>query len=353
MNTDLNFISTISEDYSRSAVYYSYIKNLQDVKSHFYKISPSGKSFFREIFEYRKYLSSQPSPRNVVVMSPSHKITCFLVFIPKTKIILDAGWSLTESAIARKNSKGRRVKILKNYCIDFLAFHAAEIVLLESQHQISYVSRKFLINPKKLIKLSTGFDETQLKSEPDSHFQKKWELVKKQFADFKIITFRGKYNEESGLENLAEASQLLSKERFFIIVVTDKLPSNLVFSTRTLIIEGFLQWDELAEILKISDFYVGQLSFNKRLANTIPHKAFEAGYFGLPYITAENSGVLESYSSSEAIYLSGYIPDELARKVRSLDSTEIERYRGAISQKYQEKLSQQVLAEQFLDILRN
>lgn len=353
MITNLNFVSTLSEEYSRSAVYYSYIKNLQNMKSHFYKISPSGRSFFREIFKYRKYLSSQPSPRIVVVMSPSHKIAFFLLFIPKTKIILDAGWSLTESAIARRNSKGRRLKILRNYCIDFMAFHAAGKVLLESQHQISYVSRRFLVNRKKLFKLSTGFDETQLKSQPDSHFQKKWEQVKNQHADSKIITFRGKYNEESGLENLAEASQLLLKERFFIIVVTDKLPPNLVFSTRTLVIERFLEWDELAEILKISDFYVGQLSFNKRLANTIPHKAFEAGYFGLPYITAENSGVLESYNSSEAIYLSGYIPDELARKVRSLDSTEIERYRGAISQKYQEKLSQQVLAEQFLDILGN
>ena len=172
-------------------------------------------------------------------------------------------------------------------------------------------------------------------------------------TDFKIITFRGKYNEESGLENLAEASHLLAKEGFFFIVITGKLPPNLIFSSRTLVIERFVEWDELREILTISDFYVGQLSFNQRVANTIPHKAFEAGYFGLPYITAQNSGVLESYSPSEAIYLQGHIPVEFAEKVRSLKSTEIEMYRLAISRKYQEKLSQRVLAEQFLDILRS
>jgi len=353
MITNLYFISILSEKYSRSAVYYSYINKLEFVNSHFCKVTTSGTSFFREILKYRKYLLSQPFPRNVVVMSPSHKITFFLLFIPKTNIILDAGWSLTESAIARRNSKGRRFMILRNYCIDFIAFHSAGKILLESQHQISYIGKRFLVSRKKMFNLSTGFDEIQLKGEPNYQFQEKWKAFKNQKTDFKIITFRGKYNEESGLENLAEASHLLAKEGFFFIVVTGKLPPNLVFSSRTLVIERFVEWDELREILTISDFYVGQLSFNQRLANTIPHKAFEAGYFGLPYITAQNSGVLESYSPSEAIYLQGHIPVEFAEKVRSLKSTEIEMYRLAISRKYQEKLSQRVLAEQFLDILRS
>lgn len=275
------------------------------------------------------------------------------MLIPRTNVILDAGWSLTESAIARRSAKGRRISILRNYCIDFLAFHFARKVLLESQHQVNYVSKKFLVTRKKLFSLSTGFDETQLQSEPNYHYQEKWKSFKDQFDDFKILTFRGKYNEESGLENLAEASHLLSKEKFFFIVVTEKLPLNLVFSTNTLIIDRFVEWSELKEILRISDFYVGQLSFNKRLTNTIPHKAFEAGYFGLPYITAQNSGVLESYSPSEAIYLQGHIPVDFAEKVCGLESTEIDMYRWAISHKYQEKLSQRVLAEQFLEIVRS
>jgi glycosyltransferase involved in cell wall biosynthesis len=350
---NLHFVSVMSEKYSRSGVYYSYLKDLQNVKSDFCKVEPSGRNFFREMMNYRGYLMRQPSPRNVVVMSPSHKITIFLILIPKTNVILDAGWSLTESAIARRNSKGRRISILRNYCIDFVAFHSARKVLLESQHQVNYVSKKFLVPRKKLFSLSTGFDETQLQSEPNSQFQEKWESFKDHFADFKVITFRGKYNEESGLENLAEASHLLSKEKFYFIVVTEKLPPNLIFSHNTLVIERFIEWGELKEILKISDYYVGQLSFNKRLANTIPHKAFEAGYFGLPYITAQNSGVLESYSPSEAIYLHGHIPVEFAEKVRSLESIEIDMYRLAIARKYQKKLSQRVLAEQFLDILRS
>lgn len=342
------YVSMMPETYSRSAVHFSYLQKSQSVECSFSRISPTGLKFYRDILQFRKYIKRQESPRTILVMSPSHKIVPFLQLLPETTLILDAGWSLSESSLERKKIQRRTVTIIKNYILDFLSFQLAELVILESENQIRYVRRKFVIKNSKMLQLWTGFDENQVSNDPNHFFEDKWKQLKERYKTSKIIVFRGKYNEESGLENLARATLLLAKENFLFIVITDQLPNRIVFSTNTILIQEFVDWDELKEILKICDFYVGQLSFNKRLANTVPHKAFEAGYFGLPYLTARNSGIEELYSDSQAIYLNGNIPQEFANRLRELKPTETERYRKAISIKYQENFSQRVLGKKLL-----
>ncbi len=341
------------ETYSRSAVHLSYLQKTNSVQCIFSRIAPSGLAFYRDILQFRKYIKRQDSPRTILVMSPSHKIVPFLKLLPKTTLILDAGWSLSESSLERKKIQRRTITIIKNYILDFLSFHLAKLVILESKNQVRYVRRKFVVKNSKLLQLWTGFDENQVSNDLNHFYEDKWKKMKQRHKTSQVIVFRGKYNEESGLDNLARATLLLTKENFFFIVITDQLPNQIVFSANTIIIQEFLEWAELKEILKICDLYVGQLSFNKRLANTVPHKAFEAGYFGLPYVTARNSGIEELYNDSQAIYLNGNIPQEFANRLRQLKPTEIELYRKAISTQYQENLSQRILGEKLLLILES
>ena len=133
------------QDYSRSAVYYAHIKDLDEFSSNFTEIKNRGLAFFGEVFQYRKSLRKTPNHKTIIVMSPSHKLVIFLKFLPNTTVVLDAGWSLTESSVARKKSRRRNIRIIKNYCIDLLAFQLANLVLLESQHQMRYINKLFRV----------------------------------------------------------------------------------------------------------------------------------------------------------------------------------------------------------------
>jgi hypothetical protein len=339
------------QDYSRSAVYYAHIKDLDEFSSNFTEIKNRGLAFFGEVFQFRKSLRKTPNHKTIIVMSPSHKLVIFLKFLPNTTVVLDAGWSLTESSVARKKSRRRNIRIIKNYCIDFLAFQLANLILLESQHQMRYINKLFRVRTNKLAKLYTGFNEKQLNPHLSSSFQKKWDEILKPYVNFQIITFRGKYNDESGLENLAKISHRLAHLPYLFIVITDKLPQELNFSKKTIVVEEFLKWDELRVILNKSNFYVGQLSFNKRLKNTIPHKAFEAGFFEIPYITAKNPGIQEYFDGTQAIYLSGDIVEDFKKQTLEFNDESYAKMQQAISRKYQEESSQRILGNTFLELI--
>jgi hypothetical protein len=338
-------------DYSRSAVYYAHIKDLDEFSSNFTEIKNRGLALIGEVFQFRKALRKTSNPKTIIVMSPSHKLVIFLKFLPNTTLVLDAGWSLTESSVARKNSRRRNIRIIKNYCIDFLAFHLANLILLESQHQIQYTKKIFLVRVSKLAKLYTGFNEKQINSHLSVSFQKKWDEILKPYVNFQIITFRGKYNDESGLENLVKISHRLAHLPYLFIVITDKLPQELQFSKKTIVVEEFLRWDELRVILNKTNFYVGQLSFNKRLRNTIPHKAFEAGFFEIPYITAKNPGIQEYLDCTQAIYLSGDIVEDFRKQTIDLNEESYAKLQQAISRKYQQESSQLILGNTFLELI--
>ena len=48
---------------------------------------------------------------------------------------------------------------------------------------------------------------------------------------------------------------------------------------------------------------LGQLSDHPRLSRTLPHKAYESLAMKLPYLTAENAGVLELVNPGESCFV--------------------------------------------------
>lgn len=82
-------------------------------------------------------------------MSPSHSLVIYSTLIFWRRIIFDAGWSLTESTLMRTIGVKGFPRILKTYSLDFLAFHLAKDVILESQEQIDFISKYFLV-PRKI-----------------------------------------------------------------------------------------------------------------------------------------------------------------------------------------------------------
>ena len=344
LKPQLNFVSFSSRDYSRSAVLLE--GDYSEFAAEFYLV-PNG--FLKAI----KFAKMNQSIFNrdlsvTVIMSPSSKLTSVFRMMTTSPVILDAGWPLVDGVLSR----GLKIRELLRMCyifsLDFINFHTANAVLLESDVQIDRVSRNFLVRKAKLFRNFTGCNEALFASSiSQENFIKslKAEMSTKKPADKLIVLFRGKVNREAGISNILDAAKLLSNNAIFILVTGGELEENQV--PNNCILRSKLTWGEMRAVYGHVDVCLGQISDQNRLDYTIPHKAFEAGYFGKPYITNLTTSLAELYSEDAVCKIEHpsalsikeaviYLSDLKVREVMSQN----------ISRDYQNRASQELLCKQ-------
>ncbi len=339
---ELIFFSFVGSHYSRSSTILNF-KSDKHMKS--FWLLPTGVSrFTKDLFKNRKEIRKAEA---LVVMSPCHVVTPFLKIISRKKVILDAGWSLTDGQLSRTKAIRDLPKIIRTFLIDIAAFHCADLIVVESQNQANRTSRLFGVSKNKIQVNFTGLDEQLFKANLETSgkivlLDKKLSAMNAELA----VLFRGKINNESGIEYILEAAKILENQVAFILVCgkndqVKNLPLN------TLLLSNVTN-DEMKAIYERSDIALGQLSTNPRLSYTIPHKAFEAGFFAMPYVTTDSVGIRELYSSNSAVLLTDNSGSNLASEILKLKDS---RLRSELSKNinavYKTKASQEVLNARF------
>jgi hypothetical protein len=284
-----------------------------------------------------------------VALSPCHALVPMIRLFWRGRIVLDAGWPLTDATISRGIKFGKIWVLTKTLVIDFLSFHTASKIILESVAQSDRVAKLFKVDAKKISVLFTGFDETS---------SSLGEMELPELADLDttkpIVTFRGSTNPESGLEVIREMSNLSGTEQFNLLIFTNKENPGFQFSPGTQVITRRLSAQELTKIYRMSDVLIGQISNKKRLNFTIPHKAFEAGYFEKAYISIDRPAIRELYEASDAVsYSKSFDAKSLLWSILDLvNNTEKKKLlEGHISRDYREKASQELLGKRFIDLI--
>ena len=286
-NKQITFITIGPEGYSRS---WNYFKGLQDLISNVQVIHLNPKGLFGQIIQLRK---TQSRKSTYIIMSPSQYLTPLVWGLLSKKIILDAGWSLYEGT---KISRGiRGIQAIKCYLIDLIASQLAQRVILESNAQIIYYRKKFKLKKSKCVSIYTGVNEKNFS--PNSKFQ----LPPDIFNNSKIVLFRGNYNNEGGLNVLAQTTKILEPQKITFWVFAPGMPQELEFSKNTLVDKNYYPPLTIAKIQSACSISLGQLAKHERLNRTIPHKAFEAGFLGKPYLTGRNQGILEIFEEDNEI----------------------------------------------------
>lgn len=339
------FLTIAEAGYSRS---WNYLEGLRKigVNAEFVQLDP--KNLIKTFWVFRKKRSKHDV---FVIMSPSHYLVPFVrVFLGKN-VYLDAGWSLFEGSIISRRQKGFiGINILKVYLIDFMASFFAKRIFLESNMQKGFYCKIFLVRKKKCSVIYTGVDEAQFKM--NSNFKTPSDL----FNNSKIVLFRGKYTAEAGLEVLAQASKLLSKEKITFWILSPGIPKNLEFSNNTIVINTFVDSKQnLAKVYSEAGLTLGQLSNHTRLKRTIPHKAYESAYLSKPYLSARSNGILELFTEDKDILcFNAGDENDLAKKI-SMFFTDFQNYEGIginMRKKYDLDLSQCDLANRFLQLTK-
>ena len=336
------FLSFVGKNYSRSST----ILNIDSVAlNKKYMELPRGVlQWIKAIYKNRNYIRRFDY---LVVMSPCHILSTPIKIVSRRPVILDAGWSLTDGHISRGLKFTQALKLPSIMLIDFISFHFADIVLVESKAQFKRINRLFCVNKLKLRVQFTGLNESSFNSkEPPSKLilgiRKRIEEIGFQV----VVLFRGKINRESGFENILSAAQILKHSVIFLFVVGKN--DVVLESPKNVVIISEITENEIMHIYKLCDISIGQVSNHQRLNYTIPHKAFEAGFFAMPYITADSVGVREYLSQDSAIFLSDTSSESLVKAINYLSNRNIlQAHAKSINLNHSKVASQKLLSEKF------
>ena len=345
---DLIFLSFLDQNYSRSGVLLSGMQI-----SRFVKLPKPGLVLIKELIKIRG--EAVWNNKILVVMSPAHILVPFIRVMFKNKIVLDSGWPLFDGALSRSNQKMKKInpQLGKRYLVDLIVFNLADAIALETEQQVIRTAKIFKLKKHKVFRSFTGFDET-------GEFEKFKEFecpIRELCPDCSsnpndIILFRGKFNQEAGLEILAQATHELVSNHLTFVIATNSNLEKIDFSRKTLIINEFLNMTQIAHLYRNSKISIGQLSNNSRLSYSIPHKAFESAYFKTPYLTRNSPAIKEIFKSdNEAIF---YNPktDNLSDLIRSaVDDKSIFMRADSAYLIYSVTAAQKVIAKNFLENL--
>jgi glycosyltransferase involved in cell wall biosynthesis len=279
--------------------------------------------------------------RNLVICSPARSLVILCWLAGNRNILLDAGWPLSDSV----NSKTfkQRLKAKKIFCLDFLSFQLSKGVVFESDTQLMRSAKRFLIKRNKCYRIYTGFDETKSLSNLNLDYQSSQKLK---------VFFRGKMNAEAGEEKLYLISfQINNLAQMIVYSNKIEFPDNFHPATETRV--GNLPFAEIESAYIESAVVLGQLGNSPRLEWTIPHKIFEAAYYGKPIIAVRNKGLCELFSDEEILYIDNNSESAILSALDLLLKNDQLRRKFStnIKLKYDSQIKQTILENQFSNLV--
>ena len=255
------------------------------------------------------------------------------------KIIYNALGSAYEAyildrAVARRFS----FKAFLFWFSDFLAFHLANLSLVESEAQGKYLARYYFVPKRKLAVVFTGVNTDIF--HPDSNIEK---------AKVFTVAFRGMFIPATGVEVVLDAAKLLKDEpiKFWVSGWGQLLPfvQSFIKENKLTNVELntiFLEPPELRQKLLSAHVMLGQFSKNSRLERTIQHKISEALALGMPLITRDSPSNREILQDREnCLFVPPGDPQALAGAIRELtrDVALREKISEEAQETYQNRLS--------------
>ena len=338
------FITFDRADYSRSSVYLDGLRS----KGYFPTVIELKMKGIKRYSELRRALKKIKNDSAVyVIMNPCHILTPFVRLLVGNFVVLDAGWPLLDGLITREVNSRLSVVKIKTFLIDYFAAHFATLILLETNEQVKHYSRKFLVSRNKCNVLFTGVNEIRFTRANRNELK----INETNASNFKVF-YRGQHTPLAAIEILAETSFLLENHNIDFEIFSPGLPKDIVFSTKSSVHREYQKnLDAVSKSFMESSLVIGFLSFHERLSRTIPHKAFEAAFFGKPYLTVRSLGISEFLESgTDAIFIESNNPVELAAKILYLSKheTELAEISNNIHTKYLGLSSQAVLTNEFI-----
>lgn len=282
----------------------------------------------------------------IVISSPGHALTIFTRLFWRGRLILDAGWPLSDSSRIRNGVLS--LSFCKDLLIDFLSFLVADVVILESLKQQNRVNSIFHFARLQTAVNYTGLNEKRFELDAIQN-----ESAPSLKPTHKLsVVFRGSYNKEAGLEFIQNCIQKVN-DNFELIIVCSNLPLNFVQQRNVTYITRKLDDRELATLYLKADFAISQFGDSSRLTFSIPHKIFEYAFFGVPTICLSGSATSEIFDDSEFLFTDRAALQNMLKEIEQLklnDKLQLLERKERIIDKYSRICSQSIIKRNFENI---
>ncbi len=335
------FLTWEDISYSRSGVIFSGIKQSEQ-RTQLEKIKLN--SILQMAMQIRKFANTSSIDNPIYVIgSPCGLLVVSLrIAIPNAKVVFDTGWPQVDALILKnKCNLGIILKYIKMYILDFVSIKLSNQVAVESNTQLARIRRKFLVSRGKLFVSYTGFNEQTVNAIPIPQVRNQTNQT---------ILFRGRVNSEAGIDLIAEVSRLLPNQ-LKLVVISSNLPCQLIFAPGTEIISSRLSEQSLAEYYSRAMLAIGQFGASSRTRFTVPHKFFEAAFFGVPYLTPRTDGLGELITDTEyELFCENSSASEIAKKISDFakDAKKQELVSNYLRRAYEESFSQDLISRNFI-----
>ncbi|MDP3954685.1 MAG: glycosyltransferase [bacterium] len=263
---------------------------------------------------YKKHRALKNNYDLLFIGFSGHILVPFAKLISDKKIVFDALGSLYDGIIMSRKKYGfLGWRILYVWLVDWLAFNLADISLVDTNTRKKFISDKFFIPERKLIRLWTGVDDTVFIYNPDI----------KKLPPFTVL-FRGALMPESGIEYMLEAAKILEKEPVqfrimgsgYLAPLVEKMIKDLDLKNVEWLTQRF-SWEEMTGKMQECHLSLGQLSDHKRQEFHVPFKTMESMALHIPYMITSNSyGIMEFLKDNETcLTVKPASADDLAKKI--------------------------------------
>ena len=280
-----------------------------------------------------------------VVTYPNARYVFLLKILGCKKIILDAGWPVSDFSFQKSNLIFlTNLKMCAWLLFDFATFFTADVIFLESKSQIEHCYRTFKVAKSKMVALPSVLDEREYYYPSSSML----------FDEFTAL-FRGRYNPESGVEVFLALAKYLQNKPIRFLLLCPNLPQTLVVSSNVIVDRTYYSQSELAAFNTKSHIVLGQLAKHPRLERTIPHRAVEAAYSGALFITARNSAICELFTENQDSLMFDpgskiELEDLVVKVFHRYDDYHLIKNRIKVT--YESKLGPKAVSKLFLDTIR-
>ena len=340
---DILFLSWLEPSYSRSAV----ILNSHYLRKFNYEFRKVKTGFSLPISLLSLVLEFRRRKVIYFVCSPCMTISVWLKIFGRKNIYLDAGWPLTDNTFSKNCKLLNFLKRVRIRRIEKLAFKVSNLIFLESEVQAKQVSVDFRIDLKKLVVGYTGFNEIEF--EVDAVQPPELLQIPKNSSKT-IVLFRGKINEEAGLERIQNL--FLHLKNTIFILCSSNLPDTYPDHENLVKISRTISFAEMKYLYEICDVSIGQLGSSTRQSRTIPHKAFESMYFGKAYLSLNQKALSEVFCEGESALLFSNFKELLSKVQSYLSQRENLKEIGLNAKRiYVEKFNQERLSQNRIDTI--
>lgn len=266
-------------------------------------VSPRNhKGFFKFFALVREYMYLRDRKFDLVIVAfPGHTILWLARLLFGGCIIFDAFVSLYGSNVEdRKLYAGKSIRGVRDWLLDWYSLKFSPIILLDTDAQIKYVSKKFHVPVQKFRRVFVGTDDLVFR--PRDH--------RKEDGRF-IVHFHGTFIPLHGVRYIVEAAKLLEshKDIFFEIIGSGQEKENIdtfvkrlggVKNIRWL---SWLSYDDLAGSISASDICLGIFGITDKASVVIPNKVFEAMASKRACITMNSVAMEELVTDGETMVL--------------------------------------------------